>query len=202
MTDRRRWAAWCVLVGLTACGGMKAEVAPSGVEDVGEAAGGADASVAADPIDPMNVGVATPTAPVATELTKSGFNPEGPPPRPWAELSDEDKKAYMREVVLPKMKPLMEGFDPKEFGKVTCATCHGPAGAEKRYEMPSAALHKLPKPGDAAGWARERTRHGPMLEFMGRDVTPTMARLLGKPVFDPGAGTGEFGCTACHTHVP
>lgn len=216
----RRVVIFWLVVGFSACGGKKSEIEADSVKveaDTAKVEGDttqveADtARVEADTArvegdtakveaDAAQAASDTVSEEVTAGLTKSGFNPEGPPPRPWKELTDDERKAYMREVVMPRMKPMMEAFDPDEFAKVTCATCHGPSGKNNGYEMPSSEIHKLPKAEDTAGWAHEREKHGRMLEFMGKEVTPTMSKLLGKPVFDPMAGTGEFGCMACHTN--
>lgn len=132
-------------------------------------------------------------------LTKSGFNPEGPPPKAWKDMGDDDKVAYMKEVVMPKMKPMFEGFDPREFAKVTCATCHGPSGKDNGMKMPTAEIYKLPGSDDAAGWEKEQKKHKRELEFMAMQVKPTMARLLGIEEYNHETKTGEFGCMHCHT---
>jgi hypothetical protein len=115
---------------------------------------------------------------------------------------DMDKKqrgAYMKKVVLPKARELFSAFDPK-LPQVSCKTCHGDGVADHTFKMPNPKIKPLPgteeafmawvsKDKDAARWAK----------FMGEQLTPEMAKLVGKQPFDPKTKTGEFSCGACHT---
>lgn len=115
---------------------------------------------------------------------------------------DMDKKqrgAYMKKVVLPRARELFSAFDPK-LPRVGCKTCHGDGVANHTFKMPNPKLKKLPgteaafmawiqKDKDAARWSK----------FMGEQLSPEMAKLVGKQPFDPKTKTGDFSCTACHT---
>lgn len=108
----------------------------------------------------------------------------GPPNVPWRELDHAQRAKFMKRVVLPTMKPLLQAFDPVEFRNVTCTTCHRKGGD---FRMPNPALYALPAqpeqvPADKAAW----------LKFMTSEVRPEMAKLLGLPERD-------FGCR-CHPH--
>ena len=66
--------------------------------------------------------------------------------------------------------------------------------------MPSAELPKLPQPTDQAGFMALQQKKPEVVKFMGTQVKPTMAKLLGKPEWEPNNPTG-FGCYGCHTKM-
>jgi len=108
----------------------------------------------------------------------------GPPKVPWSELDHKQRAKFMKRVVVPTMKPLLQAFDPVAFREVTCTTCHRKGGD---FQMPNPALYKLPTepdqiPADKASWVK----------FMASEVKPEMAKLLGLT-------EAEFGCR-CHPH--
>jgi hypothetical protein len=109
------------------------------------------------------------------------------------------RKKYMKSTVLPEMKKVFAAFDPKAFANVTCATCHGKDAAEKKFKMPSAELPKLPGPTDRAGFMALAEKKPEVVKFMGTQVKPKMAALLGLPEWTPASPTG-FACYNCHTH--
>jgi hypothetical protein len=55
----------------------------------------------------------------------------GPPEVAWKDMTYKQKRAYMKDAVLPTMKPIFQAFDAKEFKKFDCATCHGKDGVER-----------------------------------------------------------------------
>jgi hypothetical protein len=120
-------------------------------------------------------------------------------PRPWAngekivfeELPDNLKGAYMKEVVLPKMKDVFQQFDAKEYADFGCKTCHGENAKQRAFEMPSPEIHVL-------DFQKDKVDHAAEYKFMSETVAPTMAGLLGEQPFDPATGKG-FGCMGCHT---
>lgn len=122
----------------------------------------------------------------------------GPPQVAWESLTKQQKGRYMKEVVMPEIAPLFTAFDPHEFEKVTCGTCHGPNAKENGYEMPSPALTELPSTQE--GWDALSAEKPEAMKFMSEQVRPTMAALLGMHDFDPAKPeAGGFGCTGCHT---
>ncbi|SRR5579883_800838 len=114
----------------------------------------------------------------------------------WKAMSRPERKEYMRDVVLPKMKSLMHDFDAKAFKNVKCVTCHGNGAREGTYKMPNPDLPKLPATPE--GFAKLKEKHPAMMKFMSQTMKPQMAELLGMPQFDPKTGEG-FGCGNCHT---
>jgi hypothetical protein len=108
-------------------------------------------------------------------------------------LSHEDKVKFMKQKVVPTMKPLLTEFDPKEFKNVTCKTCHGKNPQGTKYKMPSPDLPALDFDAIKAG--KEDPK---MVEFMANVVKPRMAKLLNEPEASEDNPDG-FGCLHCHT---
>jgi len=116
----------------------------------------------------------------------------------WDKMDENAKKAYMKKTVLPTMKKLFVGFDKKHYSNMSCATCHGEKAAENKFKMPNPSLPKLPQPTDRAGFMAVQQKKPEAVKFMGSQVKPTMAALLGKTEWSPTAPEG-FGCYNCHT---
>jgi hypothetical protein len=114
----------------------------------------------------------------------------------WAGMSKADKKQYMRDVVMPKMKTLLHDFDTTKYANVKCVTCHGNGARTGEFKMPNPDLPKLP--GTKAGWDSLNNGKAAMMKFMSKTMKPTMADLLGIKQYDMKTGTG-FGCGNCHT---
>ncbi|HVY40654.1 MAG TPA: hypothetical protein VHM31_22100 [Polyangia bacterium] len=124
----------------------------------------------------------------------------GPPQIAWKDMSYAQKKAYMKEAVMPTMKPIFQAFDAKKFKTFECQTCHGADGADRKYKMPSNDIHPLPnsKEGFEAKLKTEPT-WPKWTEFMSKKVEPAMGKLLDVPVFDPQKPVKDaFSCGACH----
>jgi hypothetical protein len=162
----------------------------------------AGAAVAAEPE------AAKPAA--KSDAAKPAAKPEAAAPSPeavaagkkidWATMDVEAKKKYMKKTVLPTMKKLFVGFDKKKYGSMTCMTCHGQKAVENKFKMPSAEIPKLPQPTDRAGFMALQEKKPEAAKFMGMQVKPTMAALLGKPEWQPSNPEG-FGCYGCHTKM-
>jgi hypothetical protein len=112
-----------------------------------------------------------PAEPVAHEVL---------PDVPFAKLDHDQRAELMKERVVPAMAPMFRGH----VAKLDCETCHG-TPVDGSYRMPNPALVRLGD--DRSRFKRED------LDWMARDVTPAMARLLGRP--EPAAGSG---CGVCH----
>ena len=135
-----------------------------------------------------------------TGVHVAAAKPVGPPEVPWKDMTYQQQKAYMKEVVLPTMKPIFQAFDAKKFKTFDCRTCHGEDGAERKYKMPSNDIHPLPnsKEGFEAKLKTEPT-WPKWTEFMAKQVEPAMGKLLDVPVFNPAKPVqGAFSCNACH----
>lgn len=125
----------------------------------------------------------------------------GPPTVAWKDMTAKQKGKFMKDVVVPKFKPLFQAFDAKKFKVFECQTCHGEKAKELKFKMPTPGITPLPGTPEAFGAKMKTEADWPkFVEFMKEKVTPTMASTLGMPVFDhekPAAG--GFGCQNCHT---
>ena len=181
---------WLVVVAaLAACGGSKHEAQPPA--PVGSAAGSAEPAMgSAGSAD--GSGSAAPAASEAGSAAGSGD-------KAYKDMDKKERAAFMKRVVLPKAKAMFASFDPK-FGEVTCRTCHGDGVDDKTFKMPNPKLKPLPGTEEAyMAWIKKNPEEGKWSKFMGEQVVPAMADMLGKQAFDPKTKTGDFSCGACHT---
>ena len=121
------------------------------------------------------------------------------PPRPWAELSREDRARHMSREVVPRMSALFAAYDGARYADFDCATCHGPDARERDFAMPNPSL--LPLHATGTEGQRQAVRDYPEgVRFMYTRVLPTMQALVGAAPFDETTGEG-FTCYACHPHA-
>jgi hypothetical protein len=113
------------------------------------------------------------------------------PDVPFDQLDHDQRMEFMKTVVFPTMKPLFQNHDAKKFAVFQCETCHGKGAADGHFDMPNAELPKL-NFGDMSKFKKED------IEWMGKDIKPTMAKLLKLPEYTPENPKG-FGCLECHT---
>ena len=116
----------------------------------------------------------------------------------WEKMDANAKKKYMKSTVLPEMKKLFVAVDKKHYSNMGCQTCHGEKAVENKFKMPNPSLPKLPQPTDRAGFMALQQKKPEIVKFMGTQVKPTMAALLGKKEWEPSNPEG-FGCYDCHT---
>ncbi len=107
-------------------------------------------------------------------------------------LTHDEKVKLMKTKVMPAMKAAFQKFDPKEFAKFTCKTCHGKDPQKTKYEMPTEDLPVLDFDKIKAGKVDPK-----VLEFMSKTVKPEMAKILGEPEMTE--TQKGFGCLNCHT---
>jgi hypothetical protein len=123
-----------------------------------------------------------------------------PPAVAWKDMNAKQKGKFMKTVVVPKMKPLFQEFDAKEFKKFSCETCHGKDPQSREFKMPGPDVPALPGTPAAFEAKMKKEADWPkMVDFMSKKVKPVMAQTLGLPEFDhtkPEAG--GFGCQNCH----
>jgi len=136
-------------------------------------------------------------------IPPAAAKPVGPPEVAWKDMTYQQQKTFMKEVVVPTMKPILQAFDAKKFKKVECQTCHGEDGAERKFKMPSNDIHPLPNTGAAfEAMLKTEPTWPKWTEFMSGKVEPAMGKLLNVPVFDPKKPVkGTFSCAACHKLV-
>jgi mono/diheme cytochrome c family protein len=147
------------------------------------------------PATPATAAGLPPAAESATEAAP-GTTAVGPPEVAWSAMTFEQRKTYMKTTVFPKAKELFTALDPVRYANFTCATCHGDGAAEGKFKMPNPKLPKLPATSD--GFKRLMAEKPKIMEFMSKQLKPTMATLLGEPEWTPETKTG-FGCMECHT---
>lgn len=140
--------------------------------------------------------LATASALSASCAGSSSKDSDSPPAAAWKDMNHEDRAAYMKKTVFPKMKPEFIAFDSKEFGGMNCATCHGQGAKDKTFKMPNPELPKLPSTPE--GFKALGEKHPEVMNFMRTKVVPQMAALLGESPYDPKTHQG-FGCFECHT---
>ncbi len=151
---------------------------------------------------PMAAGLTLLFVPVAAR--RADGKTAGPPEVAWKAMTYQQKKAYMKEAVIPAMKPIFQAFDAKKFKTVNCETCHGADGADRKFKMPSHDIRPLPntEEGFKAKLASEPT-WPKWTDFMAKKVEPEMGKLLDVPVFDPKKPVKDaFSCAACHRLEP
>lgn len=106
-------------------------------------------------------------------------------------LDHEQQIAFMKQKVMPVMKPLFVAHDPKDFAEFGCVTCHGPEAKEGHFDMPNAKLPKL-NFKDLSKFKKAD------LDWMHNEIEPAMAKVLNLPMYSEQNPTG-FGCLGCHT---
>jgi cytochrome c553 len=113
------------------------------------------------------------------------------PDLPFDSLDHDQRIAFMKQKVVPQMKPIFQNHAPKDFAEFGCKTCHGDQAKEGHFDMPNAKLPKL-NFNDMSKFKKED------VDWMGHEVMPTMAKILGQPVYSKDNPKG-FGCLECHT---
>lgn len=134
-----------------------------------------------------------PTPPVTTPEA----NEKAPPPlpdKPFEDLDHDQRAQFMKEKVVPAMDPIFKNHDAKKYAEFGCTTCHGEQAKQGHFDMPNPGLPKLLFK-DKAAMAKFKKED---LEWMSKEVKPTMAKLLSQPEFTPDSPKG-FGCQNCHT---
>ena len=108
----------------------------------------------------------------------------------WDEMSFDDKKTYMQEVVNPAMKTAFQDHNADHYADFGCATCHGSGAGDGSFSMPNDIVGLDPANIPAYG-------EYPSVDFMYDTVVPDMAEMLDTTPYDPKTGEG-FGCFNCH----
>lgn len=117
---------------------------------------------------------------------------------PFRQKTRDEKRAFMAARVLPRMREVFKGLDPKGADTFACETCHGPDMEVVDFHMPN-SLYALPEKdtiAEATSYDEKTTK------FMMEHVVPAFAALLSeKPgtLGNPG-GAGGITCFTCHPH--
>lgn len=128
----------------------------------------------------------TPTAPSGGEAAAVVL-----PDLPFDKLDHDQRIAFMKQKVMPAMRPVFANHDPNKFAEIHCTTCHGDQAKEGHFDMPNPNLPKL-NFNDMSKFKKED------MEWMAKEVMPTMAQTLGVPMHTKDNPKG-FGCLGCHT---
>ncbi len=113
------------------------------------------------------------------------------PDVPFDSLDHDQRIQFMKEKVVPTMEPLFKNHDAKKFAEFGCVTCHGEGAKEGKFDMPNEKLPKLFGPSMSKLKKED-------VEWMGKEIKPTMAKLLQQPEYSEENPKG-FGCLECHT---
>jgi len=128
-----------------------------------------------------------PAAPTASAAPTSS----APASTTWnASASKDEKVAFMKANVMPKMTPVFQAHDSSRYAKVTCMTCHGPEFKDPKDFLPHLTL----KDGAITAF-KEKPE---VAKWMVEKVVPEMAAAMGLKPYDMKTHEG-FGCAGCHT---
>lgn len=138
----------------------------------------------------------TPTTPPTGDTGSAGSGsaapvvtlPEGVP---FDKLDHDQQIEFMKVKVVPALAPVFKAHDATKYAEFGCKTCHGPGAEKGEFDMPNAGLPVL----DFKDMSKFKKAD---LEWMGGQVKPAMAKVLGLPEYTPENPTG-FGCPECHT---
>lgn len=112
-------------------------------------------------------------------------------PAKWSEdLTHDQKAAFMKTHVVPKMAPVFQAANAERYKEFGCKTCHGPEFKDHPPEF-------LPALEIKDGKMTALTEKPEISKFMMEKVVPEMAAIMGMPPYNPETKTG-FGCAACH----
>lgn len=114
----------------------------------------------------------------------------------WEKMSFDERKNYMKKVVMPTMYKEFNAFDSTRFSAMNCRTCHGSGVKAGDFKMPNSRIPKLTM--NFEEMAHDNPNY---MKFMASVVKPKMAELLGQqPIShdEQGNQTGTFGCQSCH----
>src|SRR5690242_17983726 len=76
------------------------------------------------------------------------------PDVPFDQLDQDQREAFMKQNVMPVMKPIFQHHDAHDFEKFQCETCHGKGAAQGHFDMPNPELPKLDF-SDMKKWKQE-----------------------------------------------
>jgi predicted small lipoprotein YifL len=119
--------------------------------------------------------------------------PSALPDVAFDKLDQDQRIQFMKQKVMPAMKPLFEKHDAAKFADFGCVTCHGKQAKDGHFDMPNPELPKL----DFGNMAKYKPED---LEWMKTDIMPAMAKVLQVEPYSPETQKG-FGCLGCHTQA-
>ena len=119
--------------------------------------------------------------------------PEGQK-RTWARMDKAQRKAHMRNEVLPRAAVIFRDWRPEYFATVDCSLCHGQRAAAGVFDMPTDHLPRLS--GDLF-LRPEFEKHPDTTRLKLDRLVPEISDALGVKSFSLITRRG-FGCYSCH----
>jgi hypothetical protein len=112
----------------------------------------------------------------------------------WDEMTIEQRKTHMKDVVLPRVAELFHTWQPKRFDNVSCNLCHDLETAAENFHMPTSHLPRL-----SGDWTLgpEREKYPETTKLKLDRLIPLMSGALGQKSFSIITRRG-FGCYSCH----
>ena len=132
------------------------------------------------------------SAPPAPTTTPSP-TPTALPDVAFDKLDHDQKMEFMKQKVVPAMKPLFQSHDAAKFAEFGCKTCHGKDPEASKFKMPDPELPVL----DFSDMSKFKPED---IQWMKNDIMPTMAKTLQLPPHSADNPNG-FGCLGCHTQA-
>lgn len=112
----------------------------------------------------------------------------------WAEMNLSERKAHMRQEVLPIAADIFGTWQPERFASVDCSLCHARGETEGIYDMPTADLPRL---SGTLFLGPEFARAPETTSLKLNRLVPEMSAALGVKPFSIITRKG-FGCYSCH----
>lgn len=114
----------------------------------------------------------------------------------WRFLTFEQRHSAMTFLVHPAMMERFQTFYKTAVPELTCESCHGPNAEAAGYDIANTEIPAL-DPKRVRDLYLPDAKLNPEQIFKRDNITPTMARLMGVPKYDPQTGLG-FSCFGCH----
>ncbi len=148
---------------------------------VAEAPAGADAGASTLAPAPASSGSSAPSTAGSSAV---------PVPAAWADtLTREEKTAFMRANVKPRLLKAFQAVDAAKYGSFGCKSCHGPQMKTTKEHLPVLTM----KGGELTAF-KERPQ---VAKWMAEKVVPEMNVAMGRKDA-PDDPRGSKGCGTCH----
>lgn len=114
--------------------------------------------------------------------------------RTWAQMDKEQRKAHMRDAVLPRAASIFRDWRPGRYSSVDCSLCHGQRAAAGIFDMPT---DHLPRLSGELLLGPEFEKHPQTTRLKLDRLVPEVSDALGVKSFSLITRRG-FGCYSCH----